>query len=260
MKMTTVRALCAILCLAGCGEAKLGSLADTGEPCARDGECMPGHLCEGGSCRKVCTSAAQCPSDEVCSVGLCMGELVCPTGCEAGCPGAAGCAFSWDVGEWSACSMACGTGTQTRTVTCVDQSGAAAADASCSGTKPTASAACTGNNCAPTYGGWSSWSGCTNGYRMRSRVCLVNGSQVSCTQCGDDCSETEACPDCAPLSSNVVNCSPSVPGDEPACTSVLLEAKARCEAAGCSWNGETACTIGGSPSTGSCFGGNGTCQ
>jgi uncharacterized repeat protein (TIGR02543 family) len=58
--------------------------------------------------------------------------------------------YSWNVGSWSTCAATCGSGTQTRTVECQDQSGTAATDSFCTAQKPVTSQACdTQITCGP---------------------------------------------------------------------------------------------------------------
>ncbi len=58
-------------------------------------------------------------------------------------------ATSWSAGDWGTCSQFCDSGSQTRTVTCVDGGGETVADSSCSGTKPDESQACNTQACDP---------------------------------------------------------------------------------------------------------------
>jgi hypothetical protein len=112
------------------------------------------------------------------------------------------------------------------------------------------------------YGPWSAWGACDGAQSHRTRACLQpEQGAVDCAECGGLCAEAQPCAiDCAPLGANVVDCSPQVPGNEPACTNVLVGAEARCVAAGCHWQGPDACVIGGSASNANCFGGTGLCS
>lgn len=53
----------------------------------------------------------------------------------------------WDTGAWSTCTKACGGGTQTRTVTCLDGADQPQADAACATTKPATTQACQTASC-----------------------------------------------------------------------------------------------------------------
>jgi hypothetical protein len=70
--------------------------------------------------------------------------------------------------------------------------------------------------------------------------------------------DAEPCEEC-PSGINLVTCNPAVPGDESGCNERLSERVDACRAAGCRWDGATSCTIGGSPSNASCYGGRGSC-
>jgi hypothetical protein len=59
-------------------DAAPGGCKAAGKHCRRDGQCCPGLLCSaGGTCQESpgteeeCTSSADCPSDEICSDGVC---------------------------------------------------------------------------------------------------------------------------------------------------------------------------------------------
>lgn len=75
----------------------------------------------------------------------------------------------WTVSDWTACSADCGSGTQTRTVTCdYDE---------CIGTEPITSQVCNTQGCA-IDGGWSAWTtwtacsvNCGSGIQTRTRYC-----------------------------------------------------------------------------------------
>lgn len=56
--------------------------------------------------------------------------------------------YSWSVGAWSACSVSCGGGTQSRVVTCVRNDGKTVEDSLC-GSKPVTSQVCNAQACQP---------------------------------------------------------------------------------------------------------------
>jgi len=110
-------------------------------------------------------------------------------------------AAAWETGPWSECSVKCGGGYRTRSVTCVlcsaernlsssssssnstdDDDGACAAYAD----RPSASEPCNGFACSPVAWSASSWSACVaaagsdpcagNGTRTRSVLCIEHGT------------------------------------------------------------------------------------
>lgn len=117
--------------------------------------------------------------------------------------------FTWSSSAWSACSMNCGSGTQTRTVTCQRSDGSTVPDASCPGAKPATSQGCTDvSGCAYSYSAWSGYSACTascgGGTQTRTRTCQrSDGMMVDCSACGGACTETAACNTQACCVSNV---------------------------------------------------------
>ena len=56
--------------------------------------------------------------------------------------------YSWSIGAWSACSVSCGGGTQSRVVTCVRNDGKTVEDSLC-GSKPVTSQVCNTQACQP---------------------------------------------------------------------------------------------------------------
>ena len=59
--------------------------------------------------------------------------------------------FTWDVGDWGACSKQCGGGTQSRSVICRQSNGEVVGDSSCAllATKPSVQQACNTQVCVP---------------------------------------------------------------------------------------------------------------
>ncbi len=167
------------------------------------------------------------------------------------------CTPTWSTGAWSACSKSCGTGTMTRSVSCVC-GGATLSDASCPTPKPDTSGQCTATaGCTYSYLTWSSWGvcavtkACTKGQRTRTRECQrSDGVKVSCSECGGVCTDTQPC--CSGVN--------TAGGTQQECDSVVQQCEADCIAAGCSFGGPTACTVGGSPSCPTCWGAQVACN
>ncbi len=90
-------------------------------------------------------------------------------------------AASWTTGAWSTCSALCGSGTQTRTVTCTQPGGMVVPNSYCQQAQPATSQSCTGTTC--TYG-WlaGNWSACSSlcgsGTQTRTADCVDQNSQV----------------------------------------------------------------------------------
>ncbi|XP_075925783.1 A disintegrin and metalloproteinase with thrombospondin motifs 18-like [Petromyzon marinus] len=91
------------------------------------------------------------------------------------------CPASWSAGEWSACSVKCGGGQQTRAVACV-RAGASgtlpADDSACPAPAPAKTRACNPQDCPPAWvmGSWSQCSKpCGRGVRTRAVQCRSSG-------------------------------------------------------------------------------------
>lgn len=56
--------------------------------------------------------------------------------------------YSWHTASWGTCSVSCGSGTQSRIVTCQRNDDVAVADSFCTGTKPSASQDCNTQDCS----------------------------------------------------------------------------------------------------------------
>lgn len=104
------------------------------------------------------------------------------------CTVTAGCSYTWQSAAWSACSNACGSGTQTRTVFCQRSDGTPVADTFCSGSAPATSQSCSDTS-ACTYawsaGAWSTCSAtCGGGTQTRTVYCQrSDGGQVADSFC-----------------------------------------------------------------------------
>jgi hypothetical protein len=95
--------------------------------------------------------------------------------------------YGWDFGEWSSCSAACGGGTQTRAVTCLDRTGAVSSPESCAtaglGAAPAVEQVCNSVACPAhawaVLGDWSPCSrSCGPGFRTRTVACIADGASV----------------------------------------------------------------------------------
>lgn len=100
------------------------------------------------------------------------------------------CNFVWRADEtWGDCSQACGGGTQTRTVTCVDVNLAVVADTNCAEAKPSAQQNCNTQACSGDGPNWNpgAWSSCSltcgSGTRTRTVVCQNSQTVVDDSQC-----------------------------------------------------------------------------
>ena len=89
--------------------------------------------------------------------------------------------YTWLIGDWGACSVACGGGTETRTVICKDVSGTTVADGQCTSPKPEVSQNCNSQACQGSYSwSWSNWTACSqpcdNGTHTRQVFCSDENS------------------------------------------------------------------------------------
>ncbi|MFZ5439745.1 MAG: thrombospondin type-1 domain-containing protein [Myxococcota bacterium] len=134
---------------------------------------------------------SSCPAPKPATMQTCNTQA-CPT-------------YTWQTSAWSACSMTCGGGTMTRTLSCVDATGQVVSSTLCTGTPPATTQTCNTQAC-PTYT-WqtSAWSACSmtcgGGTQTRSALCVdATGQVVSNTLCTgtppmtmQSCN-TQACP------------------------------------------------------------------
>ncbi|MBI9074200.1 MAG: lamin tail domain-containing protein [Desulfatibacillum sp.] len=97
------------------------------------------------------------------------------------------CAYSWFIGPWEDCSVACGGGAQTRAVTCRDQGGNVVDDGNCADAKPSTSQVCNSDPCVYGWvtGAWSDCSvDCGGGFSSRSVTCQdQSGNVVDAVNC-----------------------------------------------------------------------------
>ncbi len=109
--------------------------------------------------------------------------------------------FSWEISDWTVCDVACGGGTQTRTVICKDSNGVTTPDGRCPGTKPATSQICNAQACTADYswliGDWSSCSAtCGGGTKTRSVICKFRDGTTS---------QDSRCPSPKPITQDVCN-------------------------------------------------------
>lgn len=105
--------------------------------------------------------------------------------------------YGWTSGSWGACSVSCGGGVQSRSVSCKRDDGLVVQDSFCSATpKPAISQNCNTHNC-PIDGGWSAWGGCSascgGGIKSRTRSCTNPAPQYGGANCSGSSSESASC-------------------------------------------------------------------
>lgn len=161
-----------------------------------------------GNIRDV-AECGPCPAEHYCQSGACIAYL-----------------YGWVTGGWSACSVSCGGGSQTRSVVCQRDDGQVVADSYCSGTKPATSQSCNTQACCTPFcvshdacgddgcgGNCGSCSGeefCWSGYCVRQLG--NNGESVSCHElCSWDARV------CVGTNSSTNNCSSTNSGEHYGC-------------------------------------------
>ena len=96
----------------------------------------------------------------------------------------ANCRFEWKViGDWGSCSVACGTGLQTRSVLCFSSiSSAVVTPSLCQAAQPPAVQAC-GGSCDAPHWATTPWSPCNatcgGGSRSRKAYCMESTTQLA---------------------------------------------------------------------------------
>ncbi len=165
-----------------------------------------------GACSTTCGSGNQ---TRTVSCRRSDGATVADASCDAGakpaasrdCSDVSTCTYGWQSGAYGACSTTCGSGTKSRTVTCVRSDGASVGDASCdAGSKPATSDTCSDTSTctyswqAGAYGACSTT--CGSGTKNRSVTCVrSDGVSVGDASCdagskpatSDSCSDTSTC-------------------------------------------------------------------
>ncbi|XP_072046471.1 A disintegrin and metalloproteinase with thrombospondin motifs gon-1-like [Amphiura filiformis] len=127
------------------------------------------------------TRTHQCVYTDGTSVtGQCSGDPLVEQNCiQQECP-------TWTYGNWSDCSVTCGTGTQTRTRQCVNTDGTEA-NGLCSG-DPSVEQNCIQQECPTwTYGNWSDCSvTCGTGTQSRTHQCAYTVGTFADGLCSGD--------------------------------------------------------------------------
>ncbi|XP_033117455.1 A disintegrin and metalloproteinase with thrombospondin motifs 16-like [Anneissia japonica] len=100
---------------------------------------------------------------------------------------------SWKIGDWSACSVVCGGGFQTREVFCAMQTNGQQKilpDSDCTNFKPDTTQSCIGSDCSTALWKIGNWGTCSStcGYGVQTREveCIRNGVPSSDTYCSSD--------------------------------------------------------------------------
>jgi len=115
--------------------------------------------------------------------------------------------FSFEAGDWSRCSLACGGGQRTRAVTCLNEDGATVPDDECAGSKPSLTETCNPDACTSDYA-WnkapfgSCSAVCGGGKSYREVTCQskdgVFVAEANCSETKPETSttcNTTACPE-----------------------------------------------------------------
>lgn len=147
-------------------------------PCGGSGHRLREVQCV-GSFGSVDAQAVACAGQAKPALREACNAQACPAG------------FRWQTSAWRACSVACGSGTTSRTATCVNSDGTPAPSAaSCSEPQPALTRACNTQPCSSgahrwVAGTWSSCSvACGGGTRSRVASCVDGtGKPVSASMC-----------------------------------------------------------------------------
>jgi len=145
-----------------------------------------------GACSTTCGTGTQ---NRTVQCKRSDGTVVADASCTAAkpatsqsCTGTSTCTYAWITSAYGSCSTTCGTGTQSRTVTCQRSDGVNVTDSYCTTTKPVASRACTViTSCTyawnyTTYGACSTT--CGTGTQTRTATCQrSDGTTVANSYC-----------------------------------------------------------------------------
>ena len=153
-----------------------------------------------GTCNKPCGGGIRTRSRRCVVAGTATVVSGCQgSGSQSGVCNTGGCPI-WIPGQWSPCSVTCGSGTQSRPQICVNF-GTQIRATGCAAPRPaTQISRCTLPGC-PVWTNWGSWSPCKRCkltrneivIQFRSRSCVRQGSNTPITGCSGNTRERRNC-------------------------------------------------------------------
>lgn len=157
-----------------------------------------------GTCSNSCGTGSQ--TRDVNCVRSYDGAIAADAACTgpkpdstANCSDYSSCTYRWMSGVWGACSTGCGTGTQSRVVSCQMETGTVAANSLCNAASmPANTQACTLYSSCTYSWVYSTWSTCSStcgsGVETRTAICTrSDGTAVAASYCGPQQPLSRAC-------------------------------------------------------------------